>query len=98
MNDRTMVSIALPTASVRRLDGKHRNRTKLVNEAVAMYLDVQGPAKNRYGADCAYFKGRMQLLMRDMDNFRPDELARELARMSRTADAAVMHEAEFARP
>lgn len=30
-----------------------------------------------------------------MSNHRPDELARVLARLSRTADPAVMHEPEF---
>lgn len=51
---------------------------------------------NRYGLDVAYFRKTINReLNRDLRNFKPDELARVLARLSRTADKAVMHEPEF---
>lgn len=51
---------------------------------------------NSYGLDNDYFERKIAILHRDgLRNWTPDELARELARMSRTADASVMHEPEF---
>lgn len=50
---------------------------------------------NRYGLDVNYLTRKMLRLIRDMGNFKPDEMARELARMSKTADAVVMAEPEF---
>lgn len=54
------------------------NRTAHVNKAVRTYLEIQGSSRNRYGVDCAYFKGKLGLIMRDMENFTPEELARSL--------------------
>ena len=52
--------------------------------------------KNRYGLDVAYFRKTINReLNRPLSDFRPDELARVLARLSRTADPSVMHEPEF---
>jgi hypothetical protein len=54
---------------------------------------------NQYGLDNDYFERKIAILHRDgLRNWTPDELARELARMSRTADAAVMREPEFSTP
>jgi len=56
-------------------------------------------SSNQYGLDNDYFERKIAILHRDgLRNWRPDELARELARMSRTADKSVMHETEFAAP
>lgn len=54
------------------------------------------PARNRYGLDQAYFGRRLNRFLRDMSDYPPEDAARELARMARTADAAVLMEAEFA--
>src|SRR5690554_2648497 len=52
--------------------------------------------KNRYGLDMAYFRELFNReLSRPLVDFRPDELARVLARAARTADAAVLQEPEF---
>ena len=53
---------------------------------------------NRYGVDVSYFRNTINReLNRSLRDFRPDELARVLARLSNTADANVMHEDEFKR-
>ena len=52
--------------------------------------------KNRYGLDVSYFRNLFNReLNRSLRDFRPDELARVLARASRTADKDVMLEPEF---
>ena len=52
--------------------------------------------KNRYGLDMAYFRNLFNReLNRQLTDFRPDELARILARASRTADSEVLNEPEF---
>lgn len=52
--------------------------------------------KNRYGLDVSYFRNLFNReLNRSLRDFRPDELARVLARASRTADESVMFEKEF---
>lgn len=52
--------------------------------------------KNRYGLDMAYFRNLFNReLNRPLVDFRPDELARVLARAARTADATVLREPEF---
>lgn len=51
---------------------------------------------NQYGLDNQYFEKWIDRIRRNgFSNWKPDELARELARMSKAADAAVMHEPEF---
>jgi hypothetical protein len=55
--------------------------------------------KNRYGLDMSYFRNIINReLNRPLVDYKPSELARVLARMSRTADETVMHEAEFGLP
>ena len=52
---------------------------------------------NRYGLDVAYFRKTINReLNHDISNYTPSELARVLARLSRTADSKVMFEPEFA--
>jgi hypothetical protein len=51
---------------------------------------------NRYGLDASYFSSKMSRIIRDIGSYKPDEFARECARMSRTADESVMREQEFA--
>ncbi|MEQ5834194.1 hypothetical protein [Marinobacter sp. NFXS9] len=52
--------------------------------------------KNRYGLDMAYFRRLFNReLNRPLVDFRPDELARVLARAARTADPNVLQEPEF---
>jgi hypothetical protein len=50
---------------------------------------------NDYGLDVQYFRKWLDRLS-DISRYKPSELARELARMSRTADDKVMLEDEFA--
>jgi hypothetical protein len=52
--------------------------------------------KNRYGVDVSYFRKTINReLNRPLSDFRPDELARVFARLSKTADPEVMNEPEF---
>lgn len=53
-------------------------------------------SKNRHGVDTSYFRSWFDRSLKDLSNYKPDELARELARMSRTADSKVLLEDEFA--
>lgn len=50
---------------------------------------------NEYGLDHHYFTEKLEIIQRDISRYTPDELARELARLSRTADAKVLAEPEF---
>jgi len=43
-------------------------------------------ATNRHGLDQSYFTDKLALIQRDIDNYTPAELARELARLAVTAD------------
>lgn len=52
---------------------------------------------NRYGVKADYFARKLGELLRDLADYPADELARALARLSRTADPAVMGEPEFTR-
>jgi hypothetical protein len=58
-------------------------------------LRPAGAGKNRFGLDMDYLKRRLNRLIRDLADFPPDEAARELARIARTADATVLAEDEF---
>lgn len=54
--------------------------------------------KNRYGLDMAYFRNVINReLNRPLVDFKPDELSRVFARLSKTADKAVMFEPEFSK-
>lgn len=55
------------------------------------------PAVNVHGLDVHYFRNKLQRIQRDLDRYTPDELARECARMSVTADETVLNETEFDR-
>lgn len=52
-------------------------------------------ATNSFGLDVAYFSDKLGLVLRDLGNFTPEELARALARLARTACAEVLGEEEF---
>ena len=54
-------------------------------------------ATNRYGLDASYLQQKLELLLRDADNYTPDEMARALARLAVVADSTVLCEAEFAK-
>lgn len=52
--------------------------------------------KNRYGLDKYYVECKIKLILRDIDNYTPDEFAREVARLSIWADESVIkNEDEF---
>jgi hypothetical protein len=71
------------------------------NERVAELEQNQLPiesGENRYGLDVSYFRNVINReLNRSLGNYKPDELARVLARISRTADKSVMFEPEFSK-
>jgi hypothetical protein len=50
---------------------------------------------NEYGLDYKYFIKKLSLVIRDADRYTPDEMARELARLSVTADGSIILEKEF---
>lgn len=50
---------------------------------------------NEYGLDVNYFKRYFKLMVRDVANYTPDEMARSLARMSVVANSEVIKEKEF---
>lgn len=52
-------------------------------------------ATNQYGLDTIYMRSKLKLLVRDADNYKPDEMARALARLVVVADADVLQESEF---
>jgi hypothetical protein len=50
-------------------------------------------AENRYGLDAGYFKKKLGQVVWGIDNYTPEELARELARLAVTAEnEAALHE------
>lgn len=50
---------------------------------------------NRFGVDHSYFSDKIESVRRSLWDYTPSELAREFARMSKTADGAVLLEPEF---
>lgn len=50
---------------------------------------------NEYGLDVEYFKKKLRLVVRDAYRYTPKEMARELARLSVTANKEVIKEKEF---
>lgn len=40
---------------------------------------------NKYGLDAEYFKKKMKLIVRDVDNYSPNEMFNELSRLSLVA-------------
>ena len=52
---------------------------------------------NEYGLDVNYFSEKLNFILRDASRYTPAEMARELARLSVTADEAVIQENEFSR-
>jgi hypothetical protein len=51
---------------------------------------------NEYGLDYNYFQRKLELVVRDARNYTPDEMARELARLSKAADSnVILTESEF---
>jgi hypothetical protein len=55
-------------------------------------------ADNAHGLDDTYFRRWFKRILPDLSNWKPRELARELARMSRAAAPEVLHEPEFLLP
>lgn len=50
---------------------------------------------NRFGVDQDYFTKNLEILIRDMTNYTPAELARSLGRLAMTANAETLGEPEF---
>jgi hypothetical protein len=78
-------------------DWNEINQLRTELEQVKKELPSIERGANRYGVDVAYFRKTINReLNRSLRDFRPSELARVFARLSRTADEKVMHEPEFA--
>jgi hypothetical protein len=76
------VSVAMPSEMAIALSRlPPYNRTTHINRAAATYLEVQGPAKNRHGVDCDYFRRKLAMLARDLGDYTPQELAECLKRL-----------------
>lgn len=87
------VHVAVPEEVVHamaRLNGG--NRTTTVNLALKAYLEVQGPAVNRYGVDCAYFREKLQHLASRIDNYTEMELRRAFLQLEAAVRGEVLHE------
>lgn len=52
---------------------------------------------NEYGLDVDYFRKKLGLVVRDAYRYTPDEMARELLRLSHSASPEVVIEPEFQR-
>jgi len=66
------------------------------NRELAQNQLLKENGKNRYGLDVSYFRNAINRELNiPLTNHKPDELARVLARLSRTADESVMFEPEF---
>lgn len=63
------------------------NRTTTVNLAIKAYLEVQGPAVNRFAVDCAYFRGELHKLSARLDSCTPTELRQALLTLEATVVA-----------
>ena len=50
---------------------------------------------NEYGLDTRYHTGKLEILMRDIDRYTPDEFARTLLRLVGVASPITMAESEF---
>jgi hypothetical protein len=50
---------------------------------------------NEYGLDADYFAAKLKRILQGVSRYTPSEMARELARMSVTADKSVLGEDEF---
>lgn len=51
--------------------------------------------KNQFGLDHHYFNEKLSQLVRDVEHYTPQEMARALARLSIVADQSIVREAEF---
>lgn len=79
------ISIMTPRDTVARLDRlPPRNRTKSVNRAIEMYLNVKASTvgSNPYGVDSHYFAGKLEIILRDINSFRPEELRQALTNLA----------------
>ncbi|WP_260602146.1 hypothetical protein [Pseudomonas aeruginosa] len=54
--------------------------------------------RNRYGVDAHYFNKNLQRILRDFENFTPDELARSLIILAKVADEKVVAQAQHSVP
>ena len=71
-------------------------RLKAENRALMQQVPPLENGTNRYGLDVSYFRKLINReLNRGLSDFKPDELARVFARMSKAADSEVLKEREF---
>jgi len=72
-------------------------------QPVPMYVDPvllqkEPRGQNRYGLDMSYMIGKLNILIRDIDNYKGNEAARTLLRLAKVADESVFNEPEFSPP
>ena len=71
-------------------------RAALSGVVAAIPIPKQEPVgRNRYGLDMSYMVGKLNILIRDIDNYKGDEAARTLLRLAKVADESVFSEPEF---
>lgn len=69
-----------------------------VEEALTTVVGMRVPnaGNNAFGVDVGYFDEKLELILRDLNKFQPDELARVLVRLALTAKDDILNEKEFA--
>lgn len=92
-----LIKLAKSNASMASLELELAKANERVRELEQNQLPIEN-GENRYGLDVSYFRNVINReLNRSLYNYKPDELARVLARISRTADKSVMFEPEFSK-
>ena len=51
--------------------------------------------QNEYGLDVSYFESKLTQVMRDINCYKPEEMARELFRLAKTANKNIVLESDF---
>lgn len=81
------------------VDGIFKDGFAIGRLAKAMPIPKQEPlGQNRYGLDMSYMVGKLNIMIRDIDNYKGDEAARTLLRLAKVADESVFTEPEFSQP
>ena len=88
-------STCLDDANIRELIAENE-RLKAENKELKQKVPPIENGTNRYGLDVSYFRNLINReLNRGLSDFKPDEIARVFARMSKAADSDVLKEREF---
>ena len=76
--------------------GRFQSGQKLYTQPQPAVPEESRPLQvNRYGVDRDYFTKKLEIIIRDMRDYTPSELARSLGRLAITANSETMREPEF---